>query len=354
MGEISFLRRTQYVAEDRTRIESGGRGPRGQIKRRKIDTSKEDPTHILRSAIKGFDVANPSSVYTGPDTETQIRGLTASLPETEAWKHPKHPSKPHLRVVDSYPLIPDLNSLTEDDTGGYAVIKFLGNPTEINHKFDERLETALLYSEEPDPDIQADYNARLVLHKANPTAHPAPQRPTVNLEFYMPDDEAQSRRMKRKRDVRDAEKDSAELYTDIDHHHPDGEEIPCFKLRNIRAYETGLQQLLVETPYQEVAIALHDREERDGDGGDDDGEEEGGDGMQKAAYFYPVVAKSQLKARRAVAMPQLGLGSQVEAAGRRNIELFVRYRDPDEEDLAHRDEILERLDAKGVDVAVDA
>ena len=316
---------------------------------------------ILRSCIKGFDVANPASTYTGPDTATNIRGLTATQQEREAWKNPIHPTNKHLKLVDSYPLLPDLDGFTEDSQGGYAVLKFIGNPTDTNSRPDGRLETAILRSLDVDEAVVAEFQQRVAAHKANPELHSAPSLPTVNYELFLPADESMSRGIKRKRDVDDAERDDAELYTDV--YDPDGTENDCFKLNNVRAYESGMQQTFADGQWQEVAIALHDG----GDGVKEEGrggaENTNGEGTankkqgrrQKAAYFYPVSAKTQLKPRRAAQLAQIGLAARrKEEEPEEKIDvLALQYRDQNEEEREARAEIVAGLEGRPAQVQVE-
>ena len=339
IADISFLRRTQYVAEDRTRIEGGGRAATGRIKRRKLDISKEDPTHILRSTIKGFDVANPESTYTGPDNVSNVRGLSASLAETEAWKHPKHPSNPHLKMVDSYPLIPDLSGFTEDaQTGGYVVLKFVGNPTGITDRYDPRLEASFLHSVAGDPEAFAEYVEKLEAHKSNPEKFPVPIPPTSNFELFHPEEEAVVKSIKRKRDTQDPEKDTDSFYTDP---REEGSlEKNCFKIPKKRQYESGVQQFFQDDPYQEVAVALHDPEDE-------------ADPLRKAAYFYPIAMKTQLKPRRVGKMKQMGPSHQQELDREQEQKVdavAVWWRDMNEEELEQVAGVVERLDTRAEEV----
>lgn len=339
IADISFLRRTQYVAEDRARLEGGGRAPTGQVKRRKVDISKEDPVYILRSTIKGFDVANPESAYTGPDNGTDVRGHTASFAEKEAWKNPKHPSKPNLKVLDSYPILPDLAGLTDDSYGGYAVVKFNGNPTDITNQFDERLETSLLRALEIEPEAMLDYNQRLTLHKANPDRIPEPTLPTMHYELFLPGNEMTPTNLKRKRDIEDPEKDSSALYTDAS---KDSQENDCFKFNNVREYETGTQSTSYDAPYQEIALALYDPEIED---------LEVPSRLQKAAYFYPVVSRTQLRPRRAAQLARLGLASQasVEERSEHIDTVNLTFREPDPEEVEIRAQILGSFEGREIE-----
>ena len=302
--------------------------------------------HILRSVIKGFDVANPESAYTGPDNSSSIRGLSATFAENEAWKHPKHPSKPNLKAVDTYPLLPDLSAFTEDDNGGYAVLKFIGNPTDVTTRHDSRLESCIFQTLRIAPDVVRDYQDKLAVHKANPDRVPPPSLPTMNYKLFLPADDNMTKAIKRKRDIYDPERDDSSLYTDA-HYSAGATETKknCFKLNHIRGYESGVQQTFAETPYQEVAIALHDGE----------GEDDPDDGMSKAAYFYPISAKTQLKPRRAAQLAQLGRpGARTQAVAQDQEDdedsidvLALQFRDMDSKERAHRKEVLARLDRKG-------
>lgn len=339
VNDISFLRRTQYTAEDRNRIGAGNtRKPTTNVKRRKTEVSKEDPMTILRAAIKGFDVANPESAYKGPDTQDNIRGLPPSLAEMEAWKNPQHPSQPNLKVVDSYPIMPDLEAMT--DNGGYTVIKLNGNPTDKLDSPDVRMEAALLRALEPSPEVLAEVNAKFEAFKADPEHNTDPGPPPMNYEFFLPSDEMTAINFKRKFDVEDPLKDSSELYTNTSQD-ADGPDI--FRYNNVRSYETSSAQDNRQFPYAEIALALHDPKPSSGDVNGTRGETRR---LQKAAYYYPVQLKTRLKPRRAAHLARMGLASRAQDDPNRIDVVEVMIQDPDEEEAAQRSRLAEELDTK--------
>ncbi|CAD0098484.1 unnamed protein product [Aureobasidium mustum] len=147
---VSFLRRTEYISSNAAavqRFESSTSKDllrvRNDPKRRKAPpVNRDDPINIIRSLVKGFDVAYPEDAYTGPDSETNIRGAPITEADRSAWKKPKHPTKPNLTLLDAYPLLPDMDALPM--TGDYQIVKFSTNPVAQSDSYDQRLDTALL------------------------------------------------------------------------------------------------------------------------------------------------------------------------------------------------------------------
>ena len=312
----SFLRRTEYISSDaKARAEANananaakGTGkPSAASKARKpIDASKEDPMSILRSTVRGFDLANLEDAYTGPDTTTNIRGAISASPEVDAWKRPKHPSKPDVKLLDAYPLKPDPDAVT--DSGAYMITKFSGNPTPVTEARDIRMDVGILYPRELAPD-------------------------SYNYEFFLPATEVVTKNVIRKLDVRDDACDDPALYTDKA---PDASGV--FKFDFVRTYESPRGSTRGDQQYREVALALHDPEpnrqtaETQYTGRSDDIVP-----LDKGAYYYPVLSKVQLKPRRNKNLAQLGLASQApddEVQKFDGIRLTVR--EPDEGERAKR------------------
>ena len=302
---VSFLRRTQYTAEDhnRARAEKAGSASAPVESRRKKpnDASKDEPINILRSAIKGFDIANPDDTYKGPDTEHNIRGHAATLAEMEAWKNPQHPTNPKLKLLDSYPILPDLNAIT--DSVGYMVTKFAGNPSNATDRYDERMDVCLLHPIELSAEQQSDYQAKQSAHEADPVHYPAPGLPAFDYEFFLPSMEESTKNIKKMFDVNDPERNDQTLYKGTRKNSSRG----SFRYNNVRLYETGLQSNTSDHQHQEVALALYDPEPGKGMTG---AEADGSGGLsvrrQKAAYYYPIISKVQLKPRRSKHLAQLG------------------------------------------------
>ncbi|KAI4189474.1 MAG: hypothetical protein L6R41_001436 [Letrouitia leprolyta] len=312
-GGISFLRRTEYISSDvaRARSEAASKSaPKsaGPKLRKTVDTSKDDPINVLRAAVKGFDIAHPEDAYTGPDTEDNIKGLAPTPAEIEAWNNPKHPTKSNLKSVDYYPILPDLEAGT--DTGSYMIAKFTANPTQVIEKHDPRMDVGMLRPIEMDDVVTAGYNAKLAAHGADPMHNPHPGGAPFNYHFFLPTDETSASNLREKLDVQNPDKDNPNLYTTKN---KDGRDV--FRMNQQRVYETGRSTAAdPDHAYKEVALALHDTEIEQADYSEParftNGEST--KRLEKAAYYYPVMQKMQLKPHRSKTLAQLGVTSRVE------------------------------------------
>lgn len=304
---ISFLRRTQYTADENGRARSDPTVARNFVKssskkRRQTDASKDESINVLRSVIKSFDIANPADAYKGPDTDHKIRGFAPTIAETDAWKKPLHPSNPKLKLVDAYPILPDLDALT--DSNGYIVAKFAGNPANATDSYDERMEVGLLHPIELTAAKMVEFKSRVAAHEADPINYPDAGVPTFDYEFFLPDDVQTAKNMKKKLDVNNPERDDPKLYT---HKGVSGHK-DSFRLNLVRVYETGLHSNNSTHPYQEVALALFDPELEEQMAGITVGDASGGAiSRQKGAYYHPIISKVQLKPRRSKHLAQMGL-----------------------------------------------
>lgn len=251
--------------------------------------------------IKGFDVANPDDVYTGEDDPKHLRGAQPTPAESEAWRRPKHPSKPDLKLLDSYPIRPDLDATT--DGGAYIVSKFQGNPTSVNAEHDARMDMGLIMPTEREGE---DYD----------------------YEFYLPQDEETAKKLKRKYECIDEDEEPDAPSSQ------DGAR--SFRFQHHRTYDMGRQLTSVEQPYKEIALALHDPELED---------PVSGSRLVKGAYYYPISMKMQLKPRRNRNLANLGSQKKaVDVEGDRPDEVNLLVRDADEEEVekrkGHRVELL--------------
>ena len=316
---VSFLRRTQYTADDagRTRVESNtSRNLVNQtIKKRKpADVSKDNPVNIMRNIVKGFDIAYPEDAYKGPDTEQNIRGAVPSPAEIEAWKNPKHPTKPHLKLLDSYPILPNLDGLT--DSSGYMVTKFAVDPSHATDHHDERMDVGLLHPIDLAPEVSAHLEAQRLAYEADPEHNPPPGPPPYNYEFFLPKDEQTAKAIKKEFDVANPDKK------------PDSEQ-EAFRYEHVRVYETGLQSSNATDPYQEVALSLTDSDRN----------------QATAAFYYPILQKMQLKARRNKNLAKLGLASKAaEDEGEKIDAVDLIVRDPNEDEQLRRTSHKAELD----------
>ena len=291
--------------------------------------------------MKGFDIAYPYDAYTGPDAQNnKIRGAEPSPAELEAWKNPKHPLNPELRLLDSYPIKPDLDAIPE--IGGYHIIKFTANPTPATDSRDVRLDVGFLHMKEPSAEAQEalteEFNAKLAAHQADPMRNPAPG-PHFNYELFLPKDEQIAKGTKRKFDVDDPRKDSEELYGS-------GQmENPGFRYDHIRAYDTARSISNQEYPYKEVALALHDpgleRRTETANGQDDTQQAR----LEKAAYYYPIYAKLQVKPRRIKNLAQIGLARKVEGEDEPVDAMHVTIKGPSSDEQERRNDNLLEFEA---------
>ncbi|MCJ1391988.1 hypothetical protein MMC18_004855 [Xylographa bjoerkii] len=323
LSSVSFLRRTQYVAEDQRRAEAANsrksQGSAPKPRRKVVDPAKNDDVTVLREAVKGFDIANPEDAYKGPDNQTNIRGAVPTVAENEAWKNPKHPTNHQLKAKVSYPILPDLSGYT--DEGGYMVVKLAGQPTDVTDGHDARMDAALLHAVGFAPEALTEYLAKQAAHEANPDIIPAPKQPGINYEFFLPEDERTAANVKQKTDVHNPNKDDPELYT---HNTKGGAENDSFRYNHVRDYETGLQNENTDK-YQELAIVLN-KSTKESDGTNKTG-------SSKAALYYPVVSKSQLKPRRG-----FGLSAQATDDHETIDRIDLTIREPDEHEAAKRAE----------------
>lgn len=257
-------------------------------RRRQVDISEDDPTNIARHILKGFNLAYPDDAYNGPDTADNLRAAEIVPEDRQAWKMPKHPVNPNLTCIGTYPLLPDWDAMP--DTGSYMAYKFMAPP--INNpndpSYDSRLDVALL---RPAGQTVEDHNLYVQeqeAHKQDPTI-PLPI-PRYDFELFLPPDREKVHGIKRNFTTHDPDNDTEIPFDETQDE--DGRAKKYFKYELIRTYETQNQVGDPENTYGDVvALAIHDPEQH---------EEEPlrGTKLQKAAYFYPIIQKTNLRSRR--------------------------------------------------------
>ncbi|OCK83302.1 Paf1-domain-containing protein [Lepidopterella palustris CBS 459.81] len=333
---VSFLRRTEYitsVAAGGSRFESSSssntmrtRNP----KRRRADISKDDPVHILRAIIKGFDIAYPQDAYTGPDSDKNIRGAEITTEEKKAWARPVHPTKKDVQLLDSYPILPDLDALP--DTGSYMVYKFITCPVSSTDKYDERLDVAFLRPLTQPAEDLARMEAQQAAHDADPS-QPAPI-PQFDYEFFLPSNSNKVRGIKRNFGVIDPDNEEE---VEFDGESKDSNR-SYFKYERVRAYETYQQTGDPGNVHGDiVAVALHDPEATS--------ELQRENPLQKAAYYYPVIQKTLIRPRRPA--KKGAMASQINGEEETRVDVVeARGRDPDVNEVERRVEIRNRYDVE--------
>ncbi|KAH8821734.1 RNA polymerase II-associated [Xylogone sp. PMI_703] len=259
---VSFLRRTEYISShtsksrfesttSRTLIDNVG----NRIKKPALNLDKESPEYIKSEVQKSFQIAAQNL-----KDRSRVR----------------HPSKRNVKLVEAYPIIPDLDAFP--DAGGYLSIKFLTNPVAPSSTYDTRLESSIL---RPIPPTEAEEQAKeeaRELHERDPERYPPPDE-SMEYEFFLPETADEAANFKRKFDVMDPEKDDDDLYTNTN-----AQGTKCFRFKRVRAYESATQVGTALDKYDdEVVIAVHD----------------GSDGLhKKAAYYYPILQRTSIRPQR--------------------------------------------------------
>ncbi|EOD50818.1 putative rna polymerase ii- paf1 protein [Neofusicoccum parvum UCRNP2] len=349
-GGVSFLRRTEYMTAAGGGGHGGLRDTGGRRaapkKKRQTDAEKNEPINILRSILKGFDIAHPEDAYKGQDTVQNLRAEEITPEERRAWDNPKHPTNPSLKLVDSYPVLPDLDAITE--TGGYIVAKFQTNPiANQGAAYDDRVDVSILRVLEPTAEQEEAYRQRLAEHEAEAEGGVrAPPQRDYDYEFFLPASGEAVRGIKRKFSATDPERDDEELY---DYVNPETGK-RCFRFDRVRFYETYQQAGNPQEPYEDtVAVALHDPEL---DVGAVPGERSR---LQKGAYYYPIVQRTFIRPKRKAGRGPMGVMSQGgEEAENRVDVLEIEVRDLDEREAAVKSEFREKLETEVEGVDLDA
>ena len=312
---MSFLRRTEYITASQATSKYDAASTKDILrqrtparKRRRPDVARDDRGEIIRNITRGFDLAYPHDAYRGPETTTQVRGAEIIREDRDAWAKPQHPTKRDVSLLDSYPILPDLDAICDMD--GFNVTKFQTNPAAASNLYDTRLDVSVLLVGELSPEEQTLQMERLAAYEADPSLpRPAPE---YEYEFFIPQNQTSVPSIKRKWDMTDPENDSEELYD------ADSQLVPgarCFQYGRQRAYETYQQTMSKDVFNDSVVLALHDpaleiapvpgAEPRK---------------RQKAGYVYPVVQRTFVRPKRKA---QVRGGAQ------------------DEEDRSHRADALE-------------
>ncbi|KAF2262469.1 Paf1-domain-containing protein [Lojkania enalia] len=328
---VSFLRKTEYITSMTTggsKFESSNSSNTMRIRgkrRRQLDVSEDDPAHILKQIVKGFNLAYPKDANRWPEN---IRGAEITSEERQAWRAPQHPTTKGLQVVDSYPLLPDWDATP--DTGNYMMYKFMAAPVNnsSNSSYDMRLDVALLRPSGQTIEDQEHYLHDHEAHKSDPTK-PRPL-PRYQFEFFLPTSRDKVAGIKRNFSTFDPDNE-AEIPFDHDDTEPNRK---FFKYENIRVYETATQVGDPDDTFNDVvALALHDPESHE--------EERLREAeLQKAAYFYPISQKTSIRPRRPGKVELIGEEQQ------RVDVIETAARDPGIE-ASKREEFRRRYDVLG-------
>ena len=257
------MRRTEYISSSQSRPRagdpflkppSGNKAIRRPEKRKSPEPDLDSPAFIKRKIEKSFDVA-----------QQQLKDPSRV----------KHPTKRNLKVVDAYPMLPDLEAFP--DSGAYVTVKFIHNPVPSSNQYDTRLLSGLFKPIERTEAEEQAFEAAMEDYERDPHRNPKPNN-MMNYEFFLADSASTGDAFRQRFDVDNADRDDDHLYTSRD-----GNSASCFQFNRLRAYETAQEtELDHESKYNDEIIIAHTN----------DGS------RQKAAYYYPVMQRTTIRPQR--------------------------------------------------------
>jgi hypothetical protein len=326
-SNVSFLRRTQYIssgAPSRAIDPKPFLVPKPKVQKQK--PSRDDPAHVKKYILKGFDIAYPKSKHTGEDTESKIRGLPATKAELDAWANPVHPDNPKLKPVGFYPFIPDLNGFP--DLGGLLQFKFDKAPVQANRgQRDDRMDVALLHPYEPEGRVAQEYAAKVALHKADPRLYPDPGPMPFEYDLFLPDKKDSTHKIRESLNVVSPNRDDPSHYSNQG---TDG--LKFHKYDRIRTYATSTQVFNPGQKYRDVGVVLFDPADIP-----DSQDQEAYHLRQKGAYYYPIISKVRLKPERSRTIAKAGLAPGVSGEKKEQVhQIQLAFRDPNEDESYKR------------------
>ncbi|KAI9723083.1 MAG: actin-like protein arp8 [Chrysothrix sp. TS-e1954] len=291
-ASVSFLRRTEYISTDQNRrSEHKVPGtPAGTRKRKRPEIENEnDPARILQDVVAGFDVANPHDA----SSQDQDSGIN----NKRAWEKPEHPTNSSLQLVDSYPLLPDLDAVSNSFWN--IIVKFSTNPGSSSNAYDSRLDAAILRPLPLPASVIEQHDLAQAAWNENPKGA-APPKPNYHYEFFLPEDSDEATDIKKRLNTKSAHRDKANRVNGAVDEEGQEDESRLFRYPRIRHYQTFQQSGDVENPFSDsVALALYDPS-------DDSKSHERGQAKQKAAYFYPVGQRTFVRARHIAPSTKVG------------------------------------------------
>lgn len=259
---VSFLRRTEYISSASKSNASpllrstNANQTRRPPKRKSPEPDKDSPAYVKKKIDQSFAI-----------TEQNLKDRSRV----------RHPTKRNLRLVESYPLLPDLEAFP--DSGAYVTIKFLTNPVGKTSAYDSRLLNGIFKPIERTETEEAAIRAAQEAYERDPENNPKPSD-SMHYDFYLNDTETSGKKFRQRFDVDNPNRDDDTLYTN-----KRDSAGPCFQFNRLRAYETAHESELdhrskydeeLIIAFSDEATALH----------------------QKAAYYYPVMQRSQIRPQR--------------------------------------------------------
>jgi RNA polymerase II-associated factor 1 len=270
------------------------------------EIDKDSPAYIKRKIERGFEYAANS-----------LRDRSRI----------KHPNKRNVRLVDAYPMLPDLDAFP--DSGAYVTVKFATNPVAASGTYDGRLLAGVFRPIARSQAEEAAFTAAMDAYVADPE-HATKPFSVSNWNLYLPDAAGAAANFRHKYDVDDPRRDDEALYTAVS---GDAGARPCFKFSRVRAYETAEEMELDHaTKYdREILLSFADAAPvptQPGAGG-------------KAVLYYPVMQRSLIRSQRTRNIARSTIG--VVEPEPDTIEVFeVTVQDPTEAMTAQMREFAQR------------
>lgn len=224
----------------------------------------------------------------------------------------KHPSKRNVKIVDAFPVLPDLEAFP--DSGAYVTVKFSNNPVNSSDSYDTRLLSAIFKPIERTAAEEQLYEAAKAAWERDPSL-PKPSQ-MMNYDLFLPADTRTGENFRAKFDVDNPGRDSRSLYTS-------GESGGSFRFPRVRAYETAQEKEMDhDNKYDEEVILAFRDDEAESKGRTDDS-------AQKAVYYYPVMQRTTIRSQRTKNIARtIGIADEEET---HLDELHVQIDDPSEE-----------------------
>jgi RNA polymerase II-associated factor 1 len=224
----------------------------------------------------------------------------------------KHPSKRNLKVVDAFPLLPDLEAFP--DSGAYVTVKFSTNPVNSSDSYDTRLLSGIFKPIERTAAEEAMYETARAAWERDSTM-PKPSQ-MMNYDLFLPADTKTGDNFRTRFDVDNPDRDSKSLYTSSD---AGG----SFRFPRVRAYETAQEKEMDhDNKYDEEVILAYRDDEAQSKGRADDS-------APKAAYYYPVMQRTTIRCQRSKNIARtIGIADEEET---HLDELHVQIEEPSDE-----------------------
>lgn len=326
-NNVSFLRKTQYMTSTQVARASTDPFVRATPRSRKMSentkaapppVSRDDPENIKRHIQKGFDLAYPESI---PFNPPEAKANPITLQERDAWRNPVHPDNPRLKPVEFYPILPDIDAVT-DMAGNWQALKFEKPPLPPYHgRRDDRIDVGLMMASENAAEM-AKYQAKKKAFDEHPTLYEDPGPEPYIWSLLVPKQVDAVPRIRKIFNDSDPHKDDPALYAPLLEESADGSQRLPFE--RVRVYQTATQTAV--DPRRVMALSLVSADKLS--------PESRFRKQGSAAYFYPILERVRMKADRGnVGKGQQARNSQAaadeEAAANIPDQLMVLFRDPE-------------------------